>query len=321
MLGRFLRWLRGPSASSPPVVRTRPAKRAEDVSYRHQAEAPGHPPAVVRKGGDWRPVRLVPDGLLTQLEVFALQKGTGILHLAYNDVVLARGGLCHLLEHEGCVPIDEDRPGWPFVHRPRVALADPAPRGDWRRLTRVMGVEVPELTTPARLDECVERPGEPAVRRDGARVDLAPALLPDIVRVVRSGDAGWIGSLLGLLDLLARFDGHEVGEIDLLPLTDSSSRGGLLRVGLGEQGAALLDERVDDETRARLTSALGDGRPVRDEQGAGQLHAVVAKSERLNGSSGHRARLCFATLTVSPGGFVYEDEVLWSELDPGIEYS
>ncbi|MCY1064921.1 hypothetical protein OV090_09130 [Nannocystis sp. RBIL2] len=51
------------------------------------------------------------------------------------------------------------------------------------------------------------------------------------------------------------------------------------------------------------------------------MQALIDKSESLSSSSGHLARLCLATLEVSASGFVYEDELLWTEFHPGREYS
>lgn len=269
-------------------------------------------PSELRR--DWWAVQLMPAGVLEELEVFALQHVMPMLYLTTNDIVFVREGVAHVLEHEACAPAEPD---WQHLtpHVPR-HLLDPASRpGERRRLESLPTREAPRLPVAVQDGEVVRRSDGPSELHAGRRVDLAPALAPELSRVLRSGDPDALSAMLALLDLLARFDGHRRGEVEIA--ASQSRRASNLRVGLGEPGVALLGDRVNRATRGRVAAALAAGVSA----DRSRVRALIDKREALSSSSGHLARLCLAALEVSPGGFVYEDEVPWSEYEPGVEYS
>lgn len=262
-------------------------------------------------------LRLVPAGVLEHVDVFALQHIMPMIYLTTNDIVFVVAGRTYLLDHERCEPADSELARFiPHVHAAEAASLRLEER---RRLARVMVVETSHPLATAREDTLVDRLHEPAATRRGLHVDLVPLLLPEVSRVVASGDRLALSSLLALLDLLARFDGHESGEVEILASTVRRESANVC-VSLGACSIEVFGGRLDEATRARVLATLEEG-VADDGRGEYRVHALIDKRESLSGSSGHRARLCLGRLAVSPAGFVYEDEVLWTEYEQGIEYS
>ncbi|WP_434425358.1 hypothetical protein [Nannocystis pusilla] len=262
---------------------------------------------------DWWTVHLMPPGVLETIDAFALQYITGLIYITTNDIVLVHEGMPHVFEHERCEPAGPE--WWNFTtHVLRPSYESMQSHDRHRRLVTVPTYEAPHLPPSLEDREILTRPFE-AAEPTGRRVDLAPALLPELARVLRAGDPDALSAVLALLDLLARFDGHRGGEIHIA--STPAGRQSNLRISLGAAGVALLGDRVDEATRARVAAALTPGVTA----DGTRVQALVDKRESLSSSSGHLARLCLATLEVSADGFVYEDELLWTEFDPGIEYS
>ncbi|WP_143141155.1 hypothetical protein [Nannocystis exedens] len=262
---------------------------------------------------DWWMVPLMPAGVLEQIDVYALQYITSMVYITTNDIVLVHAGMPHVLEHRRCAPAE---PEWAnfTTHRLRDSVDSATSLEQHARLVTVPAYRAPHLPLSLQEGEILTRPFEPAEPPASRRVDLAPALLPELARVLRAGDPAALSAVLALLDLLARFDGHRRGEVHL---SAAQHDRGDLRVGLGAPGVELLGDRADEPTRARVAAALTPGITA----DGTRVQALIDKREALSSSSGHLARLCLASLEVSPGGFVYEDELLWTEYDPGIEYS
>lgn len=317
MFGRLLRWLRGPSPPVATPVATpaaTPGRTTEsDSPYRQPAPEPLATRVTSPESRDWWAVPLMPAGVFERIEVFALQSITGMLHITTNDIVLVHEGMPHVFEHERCAPAGPE--WWNFTtHVLRNSYESMQSHAKHRRLVTVPTYEAPHLPLSLEDREILTRPFEPA-EPTGRRVDLAPALSPELARVLRVGDPDALSAALALLDLLARFDGHCRGEIYIA--SSPAGRRSNLRIGLGAAGVDLLGDRVDEATRARVAAALTPGITA---DGA-RVQALIDKRESLSSSSGYLARLCLATLEVSASGFVYEDELLWTEFDPGMEYS
>lgn len=318
MLARLLRWLRGRPAPAPRPDDTAPPPPPSPPRdpYRGDHDLPSPPPAPATRTTSWWPHRLVPPGLFVKLDVYALFHGVPILYLCTNDIVFVIAGRTYILDHARCEPATPEFARY-MPHSAR-DTSDGEPPSKNRRLTSVLTIESTAL--PLAFDEAVavERHAEPTPSRDGPRVDLAPQLRPEIARILASGERLALASLLALLDLLARFDGHTRGEIELLPHPPYRGEGNI-HIHLGACGPAVFGDRLDEPTRTRVLAALAAG--VTDTAGELRVHAVIDKRESLNGCSGHAARLCLARLTVTPTDFVYEDEALWSEYVRGTEYS
>lgn len=313
MFGRLLRWLRGPSPPvAPPAAPPGPATES-DSPYRRPAPEPIATSVTSPVTKDWWAVHLMPTGVFERIDVFALQYITGMIYITTNDIVLVHEGMPHVLEHEWCAPAGPE--WWNFTtHVLRTSYESMKSHDQHRRLVTVPTYEAPHLPLSLEDREVLTRPIEPA-EPTGRRVDLAPVLLPELARVLRAGDPDALSAVLALLDLLARFDGHRRGEIYIA--STPAGRQSNLRIGLGAAGVELLGDRVDEATRARVAAALTPGVTA---DGA-RVQALIDKRESLSSSSGHLARLCLATLEVSASGFVYEDELLWTEFHPGMEYS
>ena len=329
MFGRLVRWLRGRSAEvrselaasareRPPPAPV-PGDAVGGTPYRSPGPASEPEPEPEPKPEwheQWFALHLLPPGVLEKFEVFALRRIVPLIHIATNDIVFVHAGSTHVLEHEGCVPAPPE--SGPIAYHEyrgeRSFVPDP---GDRRRLDRVPSVVTLRLPFHVKDGEVVVRRDEPTDRR----VDLAPALAPEVWRILRRGDPAALTSLLALLDLLARFDGHHGGEVELLGGDQARYRPSNVRVGLGALGALLGGDRVSAESRARVAGSLGAGTVAIAASEGLRVHALIDKYESLTSSSGHLARLCLATLTASLAGFVYEDEVLWVEYEEGREYS
>lgn len=317
MFGRLLRWLRGPSppAATPaatPTATPEPATES-DSPYRRPAPEPTATSVTAPATRDWWTVHLMPAGVFERIDAFALQYVTGLIYITTNDIVLVHEGMPHVLEHQRCEPAEPE--WWNFTtHVLRTSYEWLRSHDPHRRLVTVPTYEAPHLPLSLKDREILTRPFESA-EPTGRRVDLAPALLPELARVLRAGDPDALSAVLALLDLLARFDGHRRGEIDIA--STPAGRQSNLRIGLGAAGVDLLGDRVDEPTRARVVAALAPGITA----DGTRVHALIDKREELSSSSGHLARLCLASLEVSASGFVYEDELLWIEFDPGMEYS
>lgn len=326
MFGRLVRWLRGRSADGrgapePAAARERPpppvpGDGVAGMPYRSPGPEPAaeeEPPWYER----WFALHLLPPGVLASVEVYALRRIVPMIYMATNDIVFVHAGSTCLLEHEGCVPAPAERgPLAGHEYRPGRSFV-PAP-GDRRRLERVPTVVTRLLPFQVKDGEAVRRRDEPTDRR----VDLMSALAPEVWRILHDGggDPTALASLLALLDMLAHFDGHHGGEVELLA-RDGMHRESKVQVGLGALGAFLCGARVSAELRARVAERLGAGIAAGDAPDGLRVHVLIDKHESLTSSSGHLARLCLGTLTASPAGFVYEDEVLWVEFVAGMEYS
>ncbi len=310
MWRRLFRWLGGRAA---------PEGRPSDAGVTPEARPVATPAATTSeppvRRTNWWVVPLVPTGVLAQVDVYALQYVMPIIYMTTNDIVFVVAGRTYLLDHERCEAAD---PAFAELMAHMLREADDAE--ERRRLARVMAIEATGLPVVVQAGETLERPGEPSTSREGPRVDLIPALLPEVSRVLASGDRFATTSLLALLDLLARFDGHSGGELEILASASRRQDRGHVRVGLGACGDEVFGDRLDAATRARVAAALAEG-VADDGEGGLRVHALIDKCEPLSGCSGYEARLCLGRLAVTPAGFVYDDELLWSERERGIEYS
>ncbi|MFY0533928.1 hypothetical protein [Nannocystis pusilla] len=132
------------------------------------------------KPKDWWTVHLMPPGVFERIDVFALQYVTRLIYITTHDVVLVHEGMPHVLEHERCEPAEPEH--WNFTsHVPRNTYESMRSHDKHRRLVTVPTYEAPHLPLSLEDLEILTRPFE-AAEPTGRRVDLAPALLPELAR-------------------------------------------------------------------------------------------------------------------------------------------